>query len=263
MLTKKLIRHIQSLKDAAERRRSHSFLVEGPKLVQELLDTSLKISGVYGTTDWIQQHLSILEKSKIPFETITPVELEKISSLTTPNQVVAVVDIPPLTLDWNLINKDLTLMLDGIMDPGNLGTIIRIADWFGIGQLICSVGSVDLYNPKVVQATMGSIFRVKVFYENLSEFLSDLDEEVPVYGAVLEGRPVTEYHLPDHGILIIGSESHGISLPVLALVKNRLRIPSYAHPLHQYGAESLNASMATAILCYEFRFKGIKENPHC
>ncbi|MHC1708518.1 MAG: TrmH family RNA methyltransferase [Bacteroidales bacterium] len=263
MLTKKQIQFVQSLKDVSARRESHCFLVEGPKLLAELLESGFTVQFVYATDDWAQCNKPALLKSGIPCEVISKSELSKISSLNTPNQVLAVAGIPPLTLDWNLVSNNLTLMLDGIQDPGNLGTIIRIADWFGIAQIICSIGSVDVYNPKVVQSTMGSVFRVKVFYEELYEFLTDLPEDLPVYGAFLDGVPLSDCNLSNHGILIIGSESHGVSEKVGSLIKNRIKIPAFHHTGHPQGAESLNASVAAAILCYKFRFDTHVSGHHC
>ncbi|MCX6271977.1 MAG: RNA methyltransferase [Bacteroidetes bacterium] len=263
MLTKNQLSDLRLLHDAKGRRKQWLFLAEGPKLITELLHSDWNTRKIYGQPEWIESNEVLLKKKNIDYEVITHSELERVSALATPNQVLATVEIPPVTFDWDRISHDLTLMLDGIMDPGNLGTILRIADWFGISQVICSVGSADIFNPKVVQATMGSLFRVRVFYEKLEDFLQDIPEDVPVYGAFLDGQLPDNCPLENRGILVIGSESHGISLQVASLVKTRIRIPSYPCPGEGQQAESLNASVAAGILCYEFRTKGLKSDPHC
>jgi TrmH family RNA methyltransferase len=263
MLTKKQIHSVQSLKDVSVRRESRSFIAEGPKLVSELLCTNYPVRCVYAVKEWMDLNQDKVQLKMFPYEEVTPVELKKISQLATPNQVLAVAGIPPVTLDWNLINSDLTLVLDGIQDPGNLGTMIRIADWFAIRQIICSKGSADIYNPKVVQSTMGSVFRVKVFYEELPEFLSDLSQKLPVYGAFLEGEPLDTSDIQNNGLLVIGSESHGISPQVESLVTHRVKIPSFPVYSKRTGAESLNASVAAGILCYNFRFLSKQPGHQC
>lgn len=263
MLTKNQIHSVHNLKDVSARRESRSFVAEGPKLVSELLGTDYPVRCVYAVKEWIDMNQEKVIVNKIPLEEVTHNELKKISQLTTPNQVLAVVGIPPVTLDWSLINSDLTLVLDGIQDPGNLGTMIRIADWFGIRQIICSKGSADIYNPKVIQSSMGSIFRIKVFYEELVEFLSDLTENITVYGAFLDGESLDTSDIQNKGLLIIGSESHGISPQVESLITHRLKIPSFQLSSQRTGAESLNASVAAGILCYNFRFRSKQVGHQC
>ena len=189
---------------------------------------------------------------------MTEDELSMITALTTPSPAFAIVSIPDTALEPGSFNRKLILALDDIRDPGNLGTIIRIADWFGISAVICSETTVDLYNPKVVQATMGSIARVPVHYTNLAGFLSGLPASLNIYGSFLEGENIYTMDLNNEGIIIIGNESKGISGSVAKFVTDKLHIPSFAAgkgPAAQ--AESLNASVATAILCSEFKRRNI------
>jgi RNA methyltransferase, TrmH family len=255
MLSKAQIKHIISLQSPKFRKLQQQFIAEGPKLVSEFLNSPFKVDSIYALEEWQGEARRLAGRKGIMVTDITGIELEKISALVTPNQVLAVVNIPPLTLDWAGLQKDLTLMLDDIRDPGNLGTIIRIADWFGISQVICSPDCVDVWNPKVVQASMGSVARVKVFYQDLKVFLEDLKEdEIPVYGTFLEGENICISKLDRKGIIIIGSESHGITPQLLPYIHERLYIPSFRSSLSPaVGAESLNASVATGIILYEFR----------
>ena len=254
MISKNQVKHVVSLHQGKFRKQQKQFIAEGPKVVGELLAGSLTVLSVYATPEWNEEGRRLAREKQIPVFDVSPEELQKISALVTPNQVLAVGSTEPAVLDWGLIRRTLTLMLDGIRDPGNLGTIIRLADWFGIGQIICSKDCVDLYNPKVIQAAMGSAFRVKVFYQDLFPFLSDLPESIPVYGASLDGEGISETNLPANGILLIGSESHGISPELEPRLSQKLFIPSFQNECPGTGlAESLNASVATAIMLYEFR----------
>jgi TrmH family RNA methyltransferase len=186
---------------------------------------------------------------------VKPAELERISSLSTPNEVLAVCRIPEYKLDSKALENKLTLVLDDIRDPGNLGTIIRIADWFGIEDIVCSNESADAFNPKVVQSTMGSIARIKVHYTDLTGFLQpDVNNYKPVYGALLEGKNIYSEKLSSSGLIVIGNESKGISEPIQKLVTHKISIPSFSHFKPGGGeAESLNAAVATAVICSEFR----------
>lgn len=232
-------------------------------MVAALLESKWPVREIFATEAWPGWS----EETSLPGDpavyAVTEAELSRISSLVTPNQVLAVAVMPPATLDWKLLSNDLTLVLDGISDPGNLGTILRIADWFGIRQVICSRGSVDVFNPKTVQATMGSVFRVSVLYEDLKSFLSDLPADLPVYGSFPEGPPLHHTKLLQKGLLLIGSESHGISEELIPLISQKISISACAHPGDGSHAESLNAAVATAILCHEFRTRGTAVSPHC
>jgi len=261
MLSQNQIKHISSLKSKKFREEHRHFITEGHKLVVDLIDSPYQIIGIYAFSSWIIENLSLVQKKNIPlFETL-PREMERISALSTPSQVLAVVEIPTPTPfpypDWQGSSRDkLYLALDDIKDPGNLGSIIRIADWFGIEEIFCSETCVDLYNPKVVQATMGSIARVRVHYAVLEKILGEVTGKIPVYGTFLDGENLYEQDLSGGGIILIGNESRGISSALVQSVSRRLFIPSFGKS--EYGkAESLNASVATAIICAEFRRQSV------
>lgn len=239
MLSKSKVKYIQSLGQKKFRQEEGVFIAEGPKLVLELL---LSVPGniveVFAVKEWMVEH----QKQLVSF-TCTEIpeqELEKISQLATPNMVLALVkNIEPVIPKE--VKGQVVLALDGIQDPGNLGTIIRIADWFGITQIMCSEDSADVFNPKVVQSTMGSIARVRVSYTSLVEWLSGLDD-VTIYATVLEGQDVTTMKKISSGVLLIGNESKGISPEILKLANATVTIP------RKGGAESLNAAVATGIV---------------
>lgn len=251
MISKNQIQFIKSLAISKFRKAHGMFIAEGPKMMIELANSSYKIEGIYALASWLEGN-----RFKFSNETniseVSEKELYRISSLKTPNQVLAIVyksmNNPPGLEDLN----DLILMLDDISDPGNMGTIIRTADWFGIKQIICSKTCVDIYNPKVVQATMGSLFRVKVHYADLHDYLKQLPENQDVYGTLLEGENIYESDFSKKGIIIIGNESHGISEELIPFITNKITIPNYSTKLFE-TAESLNASIATAVVCAEFR----------
>lgn len=239
MLVKQKAKYIQTLGQKKFREQEGAFIAEGPKLVTELLEeNAASVIEIFALKEWINNNKKLLEKRAVT--AITEAELEKISQLTTPNKVLAIVR--QIDINENIDVKDkIILVLDGIQDPGNLGTIIRIADWFGIGQIVCSNDSADCYNPKVVQATMGSIARVKIFYTDLEEWLTG-QKEIRIYAAALEGQDVTTMKKVKEGIIIIGNEARGISEPVLRLANVKLTIPKKGK------AESLNAAVAAGIV---------------
>ncbi len=234
MLNKNEIKYIQSLCQKKQRQEERLFLAEGTKLVDELLQSHFRIRKIYALPDWIEQHSGITD-----VVTVSEIELQRISSLQTPNQVLAVVEQEQMG-EQPVFKKQLTLMLDGIQDPGNMGTIIRIADWFGIKQIIASEDSVELYNPKVIQSTMGGFLRVQVWYQPLADVLASA--KVPVYGALLDGENMFEEQPAKEGILVIGNESKGISKKILTYITHPIKIPRLG------GAESLNAAVATGII---------------
>lgn len=238
MLTKNQIKLIVSLKQKKQRMAHRLFMVEGKKAVDEFLRSSYKLHQVYATTD-------DYECDPKKMSVITEAELKKISALTTPQQVVAIFEMPVAA---KVSFDKLVLVLDDVRDPGNLGTIIRLCDWFGIEHLVCSNTTVDCYNPKVVQATMGSLTRVNIVYQDLDAFLKD--SKVPKFGAFMDGETVYESTLPEKGILIMGNEANGISANIEAYIENRISIPSFS--THQ-STESLNVATATAILLSEFK----------
>lgn len=239
MLVKLKIKYIQTLGQKKFREEEGVFIAEGPKLVAELLQAEqVHVKEVFALEDWISDNRAALGETTVT--EITAAELERISQLTTPNKVLAIVkqfDIPgPVEAKGKI-----SLVLDNIQDPGNLGTIIRIADWFGIEQVICSPGTADVYNSKVVQATMGSIARVKVFYTDLNKWLKE-QKDIPVYAAVLDGQDVTGMKKITEGIILVGNESKGISDEIMDRATTRITIP------RKGKAESLNAAVATGII---------------
>jgi len=251
MISKNQIQFIKSLAISKFRRTHKMFIAEGPKLVNELLTSSFKIDAIYALPIWINSN-QIKFSTDVDFFEVSEKELDRISGLKNPNQILAIVhmveNIPPESKTLN----DIVLMLDDIRDPGNMGTILRTADWFGIRQIICSNTCVDMYNPKVVQATMGSLFRVKVYYTNLKAYLELLPKNHSVFGTLLEGENIYETKLSKPGVIIIGNESHGISADLIPFITNKITIPNYSIKSFD-TAESLNASIATAIVCAEFR----------
>ncbi|MBN8687831.1 MAG: RNA methyltransferase [Chitinophagales bacterium] len=236
MLVKSRIKYIQSLGQKKFRDQSGCFIAEGPKIVQELLEAGL-VKEVYGLQEWIMENSQLL--TGIESHEITEQELEKISQVKTPNKVLALLN--QFSAQEPEVTNKLILALCGIQDPGNLGTIIRIADWFGVEQVVCSEDTVDVYNPKVVQSTMGSIARVKVLYKNLEDWLDSLTETT-VYATVLEGADIRTIKKPVKGIILVGNESQGIPESLLAKANMRITIP------RKGGAESLNAGVATGIV---------------
>ena len=253
MLSKSKIKLINSLKMGKYRRQHQLFVAEGTTNVLDFLHSGIETEALYATRDWLKTNQSFLNKIEIT-EVILK-EMAKISALKNPSEVLAVFAIPEKNeADLNTMN-DLVLMLDDIRDPGNLGTIIRTADWFGISHIICSENTVDAYNPKVVQASMGSLARVQVYYQDLKKTLQAKPDYLKVFGAVLEGNDMVELAKPNHGIILVGSEAHGISKELLPLIDIKITIPKQVSIDVPNSAESLNASIATAVICYEFRRK--------
>jgi TrmH family RNA methyltransferase len=239
MVSKNQIKLITSLQQKKFRQIHKLFIAEGVKVIQELLDSNFVLEHLFITEP-------IFEKVKNDSKSyISEVELKKISCLATPNNCLALFQIP----DSEIIESSgLIVALDSVRDPGNLGTIIRLCDWYGIEQLWCSNETVDLYNPKVVQATMGSMARVKVFYFDLETQIKE--SNLPVFGTFMNGENIYTKNLPDEGILILGNEANGISSAVEKLVTSRLTIPRFGKIKK---TESLNVATATAILLSEFK----------
>ena len=242
MISKNQLKYIRQLEQKKYRRREGLFVAEGTKVVGDLLQR-YRPEAVFATADW-------QAPAGITSQLVTDDELRRISFLQHPQQVLALFPLPSVNSLPSSVNSELSLALDGVQDPGNLGTIIRIADWFGISTIICSEDTVDAWNPKVVQATMGSIARVNIIYNNLPEFLDSLPADFPVYGTFLDGDNIYTQELTREGLIIMGNEGNGISDAVRAKVNRRLLIPDF----HQgETADSLNVAIATAITCSEFR----------
>ncbi len=251
MISRNQIKHLNSLRLNKYRKIHREFIAEGNKLVLDLLDSDLNIRSIFATSKWLESNCSVFGDKSIIVTDITANELKKISNLTTANEVIAVVEIPERETDITSITNEFVIMLDGIRDPGNLGTIIRIADWFGVSSIICSEDSVDVYNPKVVQASMGSIARVKLYYEDLRDFLEKIPSNTKIFGTFMDGENLSEKKLTGKGIIIIGSEANGISEELFPFINERISIPGFSPG----KAESLNAAVACGIVCYEFRRK--------
>ena len=242
MISKNQLKYIRQLEQKKYRRREGLFVAEGTKVVGDLLQR-YRPEAVFATADW-------QAPAGITPQLVTDDELRRISFLQHPQQVLALFPLPSVNSLPSSVNSELSLALDGVQDPGNLGTIIRIADWFGISTIICSEDTVDAWNPKVVQATMGSIARVNIIYNNLPDFLDSLPADFPVYGTFLDGDNIYTQELTREGLIIMGNEGNGISDAVRAKVNRRLLIPDF----HQgETADSLNVAIATAITCSEFR----------
>jgi len=238
MVGKSQIKFIKSLQQKKYRNQYGMFIAEGVKTVQELINSRLRPHKIYITS----LDLQLTESGLV--ETISEVDLKKISSLKNPNKVLGIFKIPqPNNVDLD----DWILALDDVRDPGNLGTIIRLCDWFGIEHLVCSKNTVDCYNPKVLQATMGSITRVNIVYTDLGEFLTKTG--LPVYGTFMDSDGICSSVLPKKGILVMGNEANGISDEIENLVHSRVSIPQYGSE----ATESLNVATATAIFLHEIR----------
>ena len=244
MLSKNQIKYVRQLEQKKFRRREGCFVAEGPKVVGDLLASGFHCRQLFATAEW--------DSRGADFQEVTADELQRLSFLQHPQQVVGVFELPPashpspLTSHLSPLTSHLALALDGVQDPGNLGTIIRVADWFGIGTIYCSEDTADAWNPKVVQATMGSIARVEMVYTDLEALLQQT--RVPVYGTLLDGENIYTQPLTAEGIIVMGNEGNGISQPIRRLIGHKLLIPAF----HQ-GPESLNVAIATAIVCSEFR----------
>jgi RNA methyltransferase, TrmH family len=260
MLSHNQIKYINSLKIKKFRQQHRTFIVEGEKIVDELLKSDLQPVKIYAVSQWLETNMHQLNIRNIAFQEVSEAELKKVSDLVTPNRVLAITEIPGHINPEPSILSNMALALDGIRDPGNMGTIIRTADWFGIRTIICSSDSVDVFNPKVVQATMGSFTRVRIFYLDLISFLKELPPGIPVYGALLEGPEITKKVFTKEGIILIGSESHGISPSLMAYINEPLHIPGFPTSNALNKAESLNASIANGIICYEICKQLFRDN---
>lgn len=247
MLSKTKIKYIRSLELKKKRKEEQAFVAEGHKLVGDLLGYfSCKL--LIATSEWLKMHISV--KADEIFE-VTAEELSRVSLQKSPQEVLAVFEQPIYEFDVERIKNSLCLALDDVQDPGNLGTIIRVADWFGIENIFCSIGTVDLFNPKTVQATMGALARVKVHYCSLPQLIKGLEKEIPIYGTFLNGSVIYDEKLSANGLIVMGNEGKGVSPEVESLINKRLYIPNY--PQERETSESLNVAIATAVICAEFR----------
>jgi RNA methyltransferase, TrmH family len=250
MLSKNKIKLIQTLNRKKSREETGLFLAEGIKLVEEAIVSGFRIESLICTNNFLMQHPNLGTNVNEIIETDAE-SIQKASLLKNPQESMALICIPEaIEPEFNFEN-DLILALDFIQDPGNMGTILRIADWFGIQSVICSENTVDVYNPKVVQASMGAIFRIKTWYTDLEQFLmKPIVSQFPVYGTFFDGENIYTEKLSDSGILVLGNEGNGISESVEKLVTKKLFIPSFSSGK---GSESLNVAIAAAICCSEFK----------
>lgn len=251
MLSRNKIKLIQSLNRKKIRDDLGLFLVEGTKMVEEALHSGFRIESMISTPEFRQKYSEVSQPKFEWIETDSDT-IRKASLQQNPQEAMAVVYMPEDQAAKINPETELYLVLDFIQDPGNMGTILRIADWFGIKTVICSENTVDCYNPKVIQASMGAIFRIKTHYTSLPDFISETaGPHVPVYGTFLEGKNIYTETLSGNGFLIMGNEGNGISEPVAQVVTRKLFIPRFSGPGNQ--PESLNVAIAAAICCSEFR----------
>ena len=249
-LSKNKIKYFNSLNLKKNRDNEQVFIAEGVKLVGDLLPY-FKAKYIVATAEWLSTNLPIADEI---IEVDSLDEIKKITLLSSPSPVYVVFyrSQYEFSIDELLGNNELILALDAVQDPGNLGTIIRIADWFGIKNIICSQGTVDVYNTKAIQSTMGALARVRIHYVNLKEVLDICSRnDYPIYGTFLDGSSIYNAKLTNYGIIVMGNEGNGISDEIEKVISDKLLIPSY--PVGELTSESLNVAVATAIVCSEFR----------
>ena len=246
MLPVSKIKFVKSLQTEKFRKLHGLFTVEGPTMVGELLKSDFAVDEIFAVRSWVEENKNLSGRSDVKIYDVTDKELNRLSGLKTPNKVIATANIPTNEISGKIFNN-LLIALDGIADPGNLGTIIRIADWFGIENIICSPQTVELFNPKVVRATMGSLFRVRLYHVDLPGVFTKFGKNIPILGATLSGKDIYKAELPEKAIVVIGNEAHGIGSQVKSFLTDEISIPLFGR-----ATESLNAAVATGIICSEF-----------
>jgi RNA methyltransferase, TrmH family len=251
MLSKNQKKLIASMAQKKQRDSHFLFLAEGPKTVTDLLQAGLQPTLIAHTENWFLP--SYCNYKSLEINSVTQKELNSASHLKTPQQVLALFKQPQYSINNNAIHNELTLVLDGIQDPGNMGTIVRLADWFGISHIVCSTDTVDIFNPKVVQATMGAIARIKVHYTPLPAFLRQYREKCdnPIYGTYLEGENIYGMSLKSPSLIVMGNEGNGVRKENAPFITHKITIPTF--PAGTPKSESLNVGVAAAIVCAEFR----------
>ncbi len=247
MISKARIKMIHALEARKHRLREGLFVAEGPRLVNEML-RSARPAYLAATARWLSANAGLLPPG-CPADEVSEDELRQASLLRAPQQVLALLPLPRYRLEATLPQTSLCLALDGVQDPGNMGTIVRVADWFGIGDVICSHDTADVFGPKAVQATMGALARVRVHYTDLPHYICQ--SGAPVWGTMLDGQDIYSQPLGSHGLIVMGNEGNGLSPRVRELVGHRLLIPSF--PPGRPTTDSLNVAIATSIVCAEFR----------
>lgn len=249
-MTKKEIADIRRLSQKKQRIEQGVFVAEGTKAIKEIMLAGLSARKMFVTSQSVANEFPRIASKEV----ISEEEMKKISFLQTPTSSLALFNIPQTPSLAQLPEKELTLILDGIQDPGNLGTIIRLADWFGVNTIVCSEVSADCYNPKVVQATMGAIARINIIYSDLVSLLTDARQRsIPIYGTFMEGENIYSSALSPSGALVMGNEGSGICAEIESLVSHKITIPSFK----KENVESLNVAIATSICCSEFRRRGL------
>ncbi len=253
MITINKIKFIRSLRLKKNRRECGCFVVEGDKIVADLLHSDRTVPELFAKTEWLAEIAPGLLKNVNTIHEVSHRELKKISNLTTPHEVLAIVKMPPSPGTFSPDKQELVLALDGIQDPGNMGTIIRTASWFGIRTMLCSEACADVYNPKVIQASMSGFINVTVLYIDLKEVLKTFKEQgIPVMGTFPDGENLYRVNLPAGGLLVLGNESRGISRDLYTLIDRRLSIPAKTTKRPR-PMESLNVATAAGIICSELR----------
>jgi RNA methyltransferase, TrmH family len=251
MITQNQIKHVRSLHMKKFRDEHRQYIAEGPKIIGELITSKHPFVSLFARKEWIENNQALLASCGTEVIVVNEKELSRISCFTTPNQVLAVLRFPE-TYEISEENlKGVVLVLDQISGPGNLGTIIRTADWFGIKNIVCSESCVDMYNPKVIQASMGSFLRVEILYADIEKTLQELNGKRKIYGAYTHGTELDKIEKVKDPVIIIGSESKGISSCLEKYIHHKIVIPSRNNKVNDH-AESLNASVAAALICYEF-----------
>jgi RNA methyltransferase, TrmH family len=244
MMTKKQIKYINSLQQKKFRVENNSFMVEGAKSVLELIQSDFEVELLFVTDDFFEQHVNLLQSIQIQAVIVNQVDLEKAGSFSSNNAALAVVKTKE-NRELLVSENEFALILDDIRDPGNLGTIIRVADWYGIHKIICSHSTVDFYNPKVISATMGSFTRSNLYYTDLEDFIKK--QAINIYGTLLNGDNIHQTKFAESGYIVIGNEANGISPEIERLITHKITIPKFGQ------AESLNAGIATAVVLDNLR----------
>jgi TrmH family RNA methyltransferase len=251
MLSKNSVRFIISLQKKKERDKEKLFVIEGDKIVREYINAGMPVRTLVAKREFLSTLPQDFHSAISDIEIVTYEELKKVSSLIAPHNALAIIQMPEIEMDPAELKKGLSVALDSVQDPGNLGTIVRAAAWFGIKNIYCNEDCVDVFNPKVIQATMGAILHVNVFYTNLCTLLeSSAEYKIPVYGTVLEGKSIYEHELGKKGVILLGNESKGISDCLLPYVTEKIMIPRFNKAL--YGIDSLNVGMAASVILSEF-----------
>lgn len=258
MLSNNRISYVKSLHQKKNRFAQGLFLAEGDKLVREYLQSDFEVEEVYAQADWLKEHGKMIGVG-IESYGATSKDLERLSTLVTAPDVIAVVKVPEVRIDMSEYFSGITLMLDGIRDPGNMGTIIRTADWFGVHRIVASDDCAEHWNPKVVQASMGSLTRVKIVNHELTEFFTEMNafarannlDVLPVYGTFIDGKNIFAEEITTSGFIVIGNEANGIRETTEKFVDHRVSVPSFSEGVTK--PESLNAAVATALVLAEFR----------